>query len=37
LDHVWHAVYFKKCGSLIEELEIEETLIPKRKEKLVTA
>ena len=36
LDHVWHAVYFKKCCNLIEELEIEE-IIPKRKEKLVTA
>ena len=37
LDHVWHAVYFRKCGSLIEELEIEETIITKRKEKLATA
>lgn len=37
LDHVWHAVYFRKCGSLIEELEIEETIMTKRKEKLATA
>lgn len=37
LDHVWHAVYFKKCGGLIEEIEIEETIISKRKEKLATA
>jgi hypothetical protein len=37
LDHVWHAVYFRKNGSLVEELEIEETIISKRKEKLATA
>jgi hypothetical protein len=37
LDHVWHAVYFKKNGFL-EELESEEeTVVVKRKTKLASA
>lgn len=36
LDHVWHAVYFKKSGFLEEELE-EETVVVKRKAKLASA
>lgn len=37
LDHVWHAVYFKKNGFL-EELEVEEeTVVVKRKTKLASA
>jgi hypothetical protein len=38
LDHVWHAVYFRKNGSFIEEIEIEETaVIAQRTTKLATA
>jgi|SRR5215211_546117 len=36
LDHVWHAVYFRK-NCLLEEIELEETIIVKRKAKLVSA
>ncbi|HEX2607144.1 MAG TPA: hypothetical protein VHK91_07180 [Flavisolibacter sp.] len=37
LDHVWHAVYFRKGGMLAEELvEIEETVVVKRKAKLAS-
>ncbi|HEU4634439.1 MAG TPA: hypothetical protein VFS22_10660, partial [Flavisolibacter sp.] len=37
LDHVWHAVYFKK-GGFLEEVELEEeTVVVKRKAKLASA
>jgi hypothetical protein len=38
LDHVWHAVYFRKNGTFIEEIEIAETtVIEQRTTKLATA
>ncbi len=37
LDHVWHAVSFKRTALEFQELLLEEPVISKRKGKLVTA
>jgi hypothetical protein len=37
LDHVWHAVYFKRNESVTEEIEVEEPVVVKRKRKLASA
>jgi hypothetical protein len=39
LDHVWHAVYFKKNGEVENELEevAEESIVVKRKAKMANA
>ena len=37
LDHVWHAVYFKKNETIVEEIEVEEPVVVKRKRKLASA
>ncbi len=36
LDHVWHAVYFRKAGNILEAIMEEETTITKTK-RLATA
>ena len=37
LDHVWHAVYFKKNNVLAEAMEVLEETVVKRKAKLASA
>lgn len=37
LDHVWHAVYFKKNSAFAEEDVMEETIVVKRKVKMASA